>query len=182
MDATGSEPPQPKLDGLTAGSRAARVRPTTARNLLVTWYHSNPTRHSLVGKPISASALLEAPVTAREGLYLGQFESRFETMAAQCPFAKLDEPLVCCGKWAHICGIRRCPFAPDFTARNVRFARRVFRAVENTTAKLSRAVKCATGPWATKEPRELIRCGDRPPRKRKPGTNKPAVSRSKSQS
>ena len=141
--------------------------PLAVRDLRLTECLANPADDRLVGNPISASALLAAPLAPdANGLYLGQFEERFETMAAQCPFAKLDEPIVCCGKWAHICGIRRCPFAPDFTARNARFARRAFRVVENTTAVV-RPVKCATGPWATEEPREVTRCGERRRAKRK---------------
>jgi hypothetical protein len=81
----------------------------------------------------------------RSRLYLGQYVARFVTVAQQCPFAKFSTPIVCCGRWNHICGIRQCPFHPDNTQQNQRFARRAWQTAElrrNASAPFVRAA-CA---------------------------------------
>ena len=99
---------------------------------------------------LSATKLLASPLVPdpRSRLYLGQYVARFATVAQQCPFAKLSTPIVCCGRWNHICGIRQCPFHPDNTQQNQRFARRAWQTAElrrNASAPFVRLVRCAQG-------------------------------------
>ena len=111
----------------------------------------------VTGESFSASALLSKPLAPdASGVYLGYFEPRFEAMASQCPFARLPEPIVCCGKWAHLCGIRRCPFEPDYTRQNQKFSRRAFHARKGNASELVRLVRCGRDDGA--RPRELKSC------------------------